>query len=260
MMLTDQQLETYDRAGVLWMPSIFSQREIAPLREEIDRLAQQEREEIPKSPDGQIHAFWALEGYSDLFRRLLHHPRLVEPAKQLLGPDIYHHQFKVVCKAAFQGLMFPWHHDYGSWISNDGMPRPDALNIAVYLNEVTEFNGPLSYVPRSHRAGDAGGYLPTLSYEESGEFLPVIPRDRLGEVVEQNGIYSPKGPPGSAVFFHACTVHGSPPNMSSQTRNVVYLTYNPIDNALTDPKRPWYLANREPKRIDSIDDACLLDR
>jgi len=257
MKLDDTQLETYERDGVLFLPELFAPDEIEPLRREIDRVVQLDREELFRGDDGQVHAIWALEGYSDLFRRLLHHPRLVEPAKQLLGPDIYHHQLKVVCKAPFQGNLFPWHHDYGSWVKNDGMRRPEALNIALYLDEITEYNGPLSYIPRSYNAGEGGSYLPTLSFEESGNLLPVVDRELLMELVGEHGIYGPKGPAGSAVLFHACTVHGSTPNMSADTRYVVYLTFNPIDNALVDPNRPWFMANPDPQRIDSLPDDCL---
>ena len=210
-----------------------------------------------RGADGAVQVFWAMEGYSEPFDRLRQHPRLVEPAQQLLGPDLYHHQNKIVCKPPFEGMTFPWHHDYGSWIDNDGMRRPAAVNIAVYLDAVTEHNGALSYIPRSHTAGEDGGFLPTLSYEESGEFLPVVPRDELTRVAREHGIYGPKGPPGSAVLFHACTVHGSPPNMSPDTRYVVYLTYNRLDNTLVEPKRPWYMANREPVRIEALADDCL---
>ncbi len=258
MELSNAQLAEYEREGVLWTPSMFSQSEIRGLRAEIDGWSELEREEIPRSDDGQTHVYWALDGYSEPFRRLLHHPRLVLPAKQILGSDIYQHQFKIVCKTPFGGLPVPWHHDYASWLDNDGMLRPDALNIAVYLDEVTEFNGPLSYVPGSHKAGEDSGQLPTLSYEESGAFFPVIPSDVMSKVIERNGIFGPKGPAGSAVFFHPCMAHGSPASMSPDTRYIVYLTYNRLDNPLTRPKRPWYMGTREPKRIDEIDDACLL--
>jgi ectoine hydroxylase len=250
MRLSDDQVRTYAQAGVLHLPGLLSRDEAAALRAEVERCQRLERDEVLRARDGQVHAIWALDGYSEPFRRLLPDPRLLGPAQQLLGPDLYAHQFKIVSKAAFQGIPFPWHHDYGSWQRNDGMPRPEALNIAIFLDEVTEHSGPLSYIPGSHRAGDAGGPLPTLSQEESGEPLPVVPQDRLTAVIEEAGILCPKGPPGDAVLFHACTVHGSPPNMSSRTRHVVYLTYNRTDNALTAPTRPWYMASREPRRIE----------
>ena len=258
MELSDAQLADYEREGVLWEPSLFSQPEIRGLRAGIDRWAELEREEIGASEDGQTHVYWALEGYSARFRRLLHHPRLVLPAKQILERVIYELPFKIVCKTPFGGLPVPWHHDYASGLGNDGMLRSDALNIAVYLDEVTEFKGPLSFVPGSHRAAEDGGPLPTLSYEESGAFFPVIPSDTMARVIERNGIFGPKGPAGSAVFFHPCTAHGSPASMSPDTRYIVYLTYNRIDNPLTRPKRPWYMGTREAKRIDEAADTCLL--
>ena len=31
------------------------------------------------------------------------------------------------------------------------------MNIALFLEDVTEFNGALMFIPRSHKAGDARG-------------------------------------------------------------------------------------------------------
>ena len=39
----------------------------------------------------------------ELFRRLSLHPRLVEPARTLLGGEVYLHQFKINAKEAHDG-------------------------------------------------------------------------------------------------------------------------------------------------------------
>ena len=63
------------------------------------------------------------------------------------------HQFKINAKAAFDGDVWQWHQDYGTWARDDGMPEPRAMNIAVFLDEVMPINGPLMLVPKSHKHG-----------------------------------------------------------------------------------------------------------
>src|SRR5207247_1616599 len=69
-------------------------------------------------------------------------------------------------KAAFEGEVWQWHQDYGTWARDDGMPQPRAMNIAVFLDEVMPINGPLMFIPRSHKHGtlQAGHDKQTTSY------------------------------------------------------------------------------------------------
>jgi ectoine hydroxylase len=89
--------------------------------------------------------------YNDIFGRLARHPRLIEPVEQLLGGPVYIHQFKINAKAAFDGDVWQWHQDYGTWQRDDDMPEARAMNMALFLDDVTEFNGPLMFIPRSHK-------------------------------------------------------------------------------------------------------------
>ena len=81
------------------------------------------------------------------------HPRLVEPLMQLFGESVYVHQFKLNAKAAFEGDVWQWHQDYGTWARDDGMPEPRAMNIAMFLDEVLPINGALMLIPKSHKQG-----------------------------------------------------------------------------------------------------------
>jgi ectoine hydroxylase len=113
-----------------------------------------------------VRTNFAAHTYNDAYRRLARHPRLIEPAQQVLDDDVYIHQFKINGKAAFDGDVWQWHQDYGTWYNDDDMPQPRAMNIAVYLEEVNEFNGPLMFIPRSHQEGrqEAGHDVTTTSY------------------------------------------------------------------------------------------------
>ena len=101
-----------------------------------------------------------------MFRLLAHHPRLVAPLEQIFGESLYVHQFKLNAKAAFEGDVWQWHQDYGTWARDDGMPEPRAMNISVFLDEVMAINGPLMFIPKSHKHGvlAAGHDLETTSY------------------------------------------------------------------------------------------------
>ena len=71
----------------------------------------------------------------------------------MFGEQLYMHQFKINAKSAFDGEVWQWHQDYGTWARDDGMPEPRAMNIAVFVDEVLPINGPLMLVPRSHKQG-----------------------------------------------------------------------------------------------------------
>ena len=100
------------------------------------------------------------------------------------------------------------------------------MNLAVFIDEVNEFNGPLWFIPRSHKKGaiEASHDLTTTSYP-----LWMIDNDTIAKLVDQGGIVAPKGGPGSAIFFHGTLVHGSGPNMSPWDRQIIYVTYNSVE-------------------------------
>ena len=71
----------------------------------------------------------------------------------LLGEALYMHQFKINGKMAFEGDVWQWHQDYGTWLNDDLMPTERAMNVAIFLDDVNEFNGPLMFIPGSHKKG-----------------------------------------------------------------------------------------------------------
>lgn len=244
-MLTRQQVETYERDGLLVLPSLFSREEIATLMADMPRIVAMERPEIAKSAAGETCAALALHRYSPAFERFMRNPKLVDTARQLLEGDIYCHQYKIVCKDPMGTLDFPWHQDFGNWQDLDGMPEPKALNISVYLDEVTEFNGPVAFIPGSHRHGR----IPSLAETPAGlvgtTSLARLNRTVIEGLVNQHGIVSPKGPVGTVAIFHGLTAHASTPNISPWTRHILYFTANRMSNAIRKPTRPDYVAHRD---------------
>ena len=183
-------------------------------------------------------------------------PRLIEPVSQVFGEQLYMHQFKVNAKAAFQGAVWQWHQDYGVWSRDDGMPEPRAMNIAVFLDEVMAINGPLMFIPKSHKSGtlEASHDTTTTSYP-----LWTLDEDTVTKLAEDGGIIAPTGPPGSVMMFHGNLVHASPPNITPYPRTIVYLTLCAVSNHITKFNRPEWIAHRDFTPIEPVAETALLD-
>ena len=256
MKLTAAQIEEFDREGFLFFPQLFSPAEVQVLRAEVPALYAERRPENVREKSGDaVRTNFAAHTYNEAYRRLARHPRLIEPAAQLLGDDIYVHQFKINGKAAFDGDVWQWHQDYGTWYNDDDMPTPRAMNLAVFLEDVNEFNGPLMFIPRSHKQGrlPAGHDVSTTSYP-----LWTLDKGKITELVAEGGLAAPKGPAGSGLMFHCNLVHASGSNMTPWNRTIVYVSVNAVSNAIRRFQRPEYIAHRDFAPIQCLPDNCLL--
>ncbi len=254
MRLTDAQIDQFDELGYLFLPGCFSADETALLRREADAVYAGDREEVWRESSGAPRTAFAAHTYNEAFRRLGAHPRLVEPVMQLLDGHVYMHQFKVNAKAAFDGDVWQWHQDYGTWQRDDGMPEPRAMNIAVFLDEVTAANGPLLLIPRSHKQGvfEAGHDLQTTSYP-----LWTLDRETVRRLADEGGLVAQTGEPGAVLLFHGNLVHASPPNISPWPRTIVYLSLCEVGNHIRRFTRPPWIAHRDFTPIAPLADDCL---
>jgi ectoine hydroxylase len=217
--------------------------------------AQQRPENVREKGSDAVRTNFAAHMYSAPFARLARHPRMVEPVMQIFGESVYMHQFKINGKMAFEGDLWQWHQDYGTWKNDDLMPAARAMNVAIFLDEVNEFNGPLMFIPGSHKLGvlDAEHDVTTTSYP-----LWTINQDTIRKLVARGGIVAPKGPAGSMILFHACLVHASTANLSPWNRVSVYLSLCAVSNHIRRFKRPEYIAHRDFTPIACLPDDCLL--
>lgn len=256
MKLSKEQLEQFDRDGYLFFPSHFTPEEIKTLTDEVPHLYVQDRaENIREKGKTSVRTNFAAHMYSEPFAKLARHPRMIAPVEQMFGEKLYMHQFKINGKMAFEGDIWQWHQDYGTWLNDDQMPDARAMNVAIFLDEVNEFNGPLMFIPGSHKMGalEAGHDTSTTSYP-----LWTISNDNIRSLVDKGGIVAPKGPAGSMIMFSGCLVHASSPNLSPWNRVSVYLSLCAVSNHIRRFKRPGYIAHRDFTPIEMLPDDCLL--
>jgi ectoine hydroxylase len=262
MNLTAEQLRAFDEQGYLFMPGCFAEAEVAVLRAEAETILRQDRPEVWREKTGAPRTAFAAHTYNEAFRLMAHHPRLVEPLQQLFGEPVYVHQFKINAKAAFEGDVWQWHQDYGTWARDDGMRAARAMNIAIFLDPVLAINGPLMLIPKSHGHGTlaAGHDKSTTSYPLwtlDNETVTRLAAEAAG--ADGIGIVAPTGRPGSVLMFHGNLVHASPPNITPYPRKIVYLTLCAVSNHITKFNRPEWIAHRDFAPIVPVADDALVE-
>ncbi len=263
MLITHEQLQTYERDGFLMLPDLFSAEEIAVIKKELPAIfAEDSPRRVLEKDKVTVRSVYGTHMTNKLFNQLSQHPRIANPAAQILGSGIYVYQFKINVKAAFSGDIWAWHQDYIFWRNEDGMPTARVTNAVIFLDDVSEFNGPLIFVPGSHKEN----VINTLAKDEAGALYRNSPawisnltadlkysldKKTIARLVEKYGLIAPKGNAGTVLFFHGNLVHGSATNMSPFDRMLILVTYNSIENIPADVAnpRPDFLACREPQPV-----------
>ena len=269
MVISKEQLKRYEDEGFLFLPEYLSHREVEMMKRELPAIFTENSPRRVVETDGTVRSVYGSHMTSDVFHRLTRHPRLVEPAMQILKSPVYVYQFKINAKKAFGGDNWEWHQDYIFWRNEDGMPSARVISVMIYLDDVTEFNGPLFLIPGSHKEGvidvSARDQNPEQdirkheTYRDSPKWMAnlttklrySLDKVTVAGMVEKYGIVSPKGPRGSALLMDGNTIHGSPSNISPCDRAVVIVTFNSIENtpASVSNPRPEFLSNRNPSAI-----------
>lgn len=237
-------MTTFADDGLLVLPGLFDPADVRTILGRLPRLFEERcQENFRERASDVVRTAMALHLRDELFADLVRDPRLVEPAQQLLGDDeLYLQQVKVNAKEAFTGEQWQWHYDFATHHHEDGVPLPLALNVHIFLDEVTEFNGPLYFIPGSH----LGGPVPTgLDITTTSYPLWTVTGEVVGPLAERRGLVCPKGPAGTVLIFGDSMVHGSPPNMSPWPRRIFSMILNPVSNAQTTFARPDHQHHRD---------------
>lgn len=254
--ITADQLETFHRDGVLALPGRFGVDEVAALNDALAGLMTADvPENVREKASGVVRTSFDLHRRHPLFERLVNDARFVVPAHQILGDEpVYAMQVKVNAKEAFTGEQWQWHYDFATHHREDGLERPIALNMHIFLDEVTEFNGALMFVRGSHLDGPPPTELDTTTTSYP---LWTVGPSVVGPLAERGGLVCPKGPAGTMLIFGDALVHASPPNMSPWPRRIFSLIVNPVSNRQTTFRRPSYIHDREFRPLVATDGPLL---
>jgi ectoine hydroxylase len=256
--LRRDQLETFERDGLLRLEGAFSPDEVRELRREMDRLGRAlERDDerlVRELGSGAVRSIFAIHRMEGAFADLTMDARLADVARQLLAEEVYIHQSRVNYKPGFVGKPFYWHSDFETWHVEDGMPRMRAVSFSILLADNHPHNGPLMWIPGSHRTYvGCAGTTPKNNHEKSlrDQQIGVPDHASLTRLVDEGGIELAEGGEGTLVIFECNLMHGSGSNLSPDPRSNAFFVYNALSNRLVRPfggvhPRPGFLAEREP--------------
>ncbi|MEO0628225.1 MAG: phytanoyl-CoA dioxygenase family protein [Bacteroidota bacterium] len=254
-MIDAKQLNRFHENGYLLLESYLPNDIMEQLVNDLPVLFSQDSEAVYRQ-DGSdaIRTVFSPEQFSPIYDRVSRLDLIVEPIRQLLEDEVYLFQSKFNTKVSLARGCWDWHQDFTFW-KDDGMPAPKAITVAIYLQDVTDFSGPMVVIPGSHKLGTVHTTMENPDGVHSENLKYVISRETIQEATEQcGGMVSTAGPRGTVLFFHSNVLHASTQNLYFKNRDLLMLTYNAISNAsmpVSNP-RPEYMVKRNFNAIKTV--------
>lgn len=175
---------------------------------EPDHTAESPRLRRVSSPVDQHPAYWDY----------LIHSKIGDIVADLVGPDVKYHQSKLNFKWAKGGQEVKWHYDIPFWPHTNYSP----LTVGTYLYDCEMDQGPVGFVPGSHRWP-----MPT-QYDEAGRWTGCL-SDREVARTDLSRAHYMVGPAGSVTIHNCRTLHGSPVNSSDKGRPLLLYVLSSAD-------------------------------
>ena len=228
---TDEQLREYREEGYVVLPGLISPEAAETLRREV--MGIMEVIGLGTSKLRQTHEYLA----GSALDAFVNSPNLLAVAAALMeGPSTLYMPFTAVKSGAAQegqagGGEFHFHQD-NQYTRFDG----PGINLWFALTPMTEENGCLRMIPRSHlhgtlpseRSPDNDGHR-TITFAPE-EFVPVIMQS------------------GDCVAFSRLTVHGSGPNSTTEPRVAYAVQFHRDDvNFSLDGGETWTFLKENPR-------------
>ena len=230
MPLSDDDKRTFHEGGYLVFRGLFREDEVAKAREAFERLyAESQKLRKTGDHDGAFFVLSAPETGEVIVQRVVwaggaepdllaigESPRLVEPALELLGTSSSE---QLISQAHFKmpndGVAFDWHQDIqhrdkGGDTWRDVTGKGSYVQTILLVDDMTEENGPLEFVPKSAAVLDARGR---------------IVQDERGLRVDASRAVPVTGRAGDVLVFGPYAIHGSLPNVSTKPRRVLINGY-----------------------------------
>lgn len=254
MKLSAAQLTAYKRDGFIVLDSLFSDKEVQAMKDDLKRIQQIDTDHLVREKTGgvaktiyRVHEADSPTA-STIFHGATRSTRLLEPAQQLLeDPELYVYHTKCNLKTAIDGSVWQWHQDFGTW-HIDGVKEPNMTTALIMLDEPTEMGGCLYFIPGSHKLGS----LQPAFDDTTGYRFYVVPKPTMIDILASHSSVVPIiGKPGTVVFFDPNIVHASGHNLSGDDRWQAYVVYNQVKN------RPGQVENPRPDYVRSTNFAPL---
>jgi ectoine hydroxylase-related dioxygenase (phytanoyl-CoA dioxygenase family) len=139
---------------------------------------------------------------------------ILDAVAALIGPDIRLHHSKINIKPPEIGSALEWHQDW-AFIPHT---YPGMAIVAICLDRCAEENGPIRFLPGSHRG-------PLHDHHSDGVFFGAIDPAALDLERAAHAV----GEAGMMSIHHPFTVHGSGFNRGTHDRRILFFEYAAAD-------------------------------
>ena len=219
-------VQFYRKNGYLQLPRFFTRVETTALRSALDKVIAGNRPRL--IGQDREHS----EGFTRVFKQLInlwvdhpeirkftHDPRLAEIARDLseAGHVSLYHDQALIKSGGEHSRATNWHQDAPYY----PMEQPGALSAWIAVDDVTEENGCMQFIPGSH----AYGRLESVPFDiEGASVLENVVAN--GDVIEEDPVVM-EMEAGGVTFHHGCTFHYASPNRTEDPRRAFTVIYVP---------------------------------
>ncbi len=223
-LIDDQRLEQYREHGYFTVENLFTADEVEGVRKEITKIVDRypdvpkelvqieptvvRGEHTPESVELGVRKLFRMTRHNDFFHNLAFHPKMVQIARTLLGPDIKLLQSMLLMKPPHFGGIKIWHQDNAYF----RLTPNHVFGFWVACDDATVENGCMQIVPGSHKGGIAehGGVNDDYGLLHPPPFEAALPIPLKA---------------GDALVFHGEIFHYTPPNRTARRRRAVQYHY-----------------------------------
>ena len=226
-MLSQQQIDAYNRDGVLLVENVADAATLSLMRRALADLVAKsasvtrhddiyDLEPTHSAANPRLRRVKQPTLRHPVFREFMTSEPLLSILKQLLGPNIRMHNSKLNVKSPDGGSGVEWHQD---WAFH---PHTNAslLAVGLMMEDCTMENGPMLVLPGSHKG-------PVYDHNADGRFCGAIDPQTVHLDYEHR--IACVGKAGTISIHHTLAVHGSANNTSEFPRPLLLYEFMAAD-------------------------------
>ena len=209
-MLSADAVAAYRRTGYHFPLDILTPAEAAAARARLEAIEAAQGGPLKAAMRHKPHLVFPW--LNDLIR----HPRILDAAADVLGPDLLCWSTTFFIKEAADRGFVSWHQDATYW----GLSAPEVTTIWLALTPATRANGCMKFV--------AGTHTQQIGHRDTFDPDNLLTRGQELEVaVNEDEAVLVELAPGQASLHHVMLFHGSEPNRSDDRRIGLAIRYIP---------------------------------
>lgn len=220
--LTEEQVNTYERDGYVLVKNFCSKTEIEKLYGtaiQDDAMRKHALDLNDQSGKKTKLSLWFTPG-NDVFGYLTRSEKMVHSVAQLFDSDaaVCHFHSKLMQKEPRVGGAWEWHQDYGYWYKNQFLFPDQLMSVMVALTPANKENGCLQVIKGSHKMGRVNH---GFAGEQVGADMVMV-----NNALQTMELVYCTLDAGDALFFHPNLLHRSEANLSEHPRWSIISCYS----------------------------------